>query len=114
MFLFLVATRLGGGLVCFVWGGGRRHCHRRAVAEGLWRRVCSTRSSPIKKTQTHAKKNNKRHVKPHALVAATALGNRLFILNVAASSSRQWKKHAEQLETIQKSFFVPLRKGQKA
>ena len=60
-------------------------------------------------SQTHPKKS-KRHVKPHALVAATALGNRLFILNVAASSSRQWKKFSDELEVVQKSFFVPLAK----
>jgi hypothetical protein len=45
-------------------------------------------------------------VKPHHLVSATAEGNRLFILNVNASSV-QWRKGAQLLRVVQQSFFVP-------
>jgi len=45
-------------------------------------------------------------VKPHHLVSATAEGNRLFILSTT-SSSRQWRKGAEDLRKIQQSFRVP-------
>lgn len=44
-------------------------------------------------------------VKPHHLVSATAEGNRLFILSTT-SNSRQWRKGAEDLRKIQKSFRV--------
>lgn len=46
-------------------------------------------------------------VKPHRLVAATAVGNRLFILTITANS-RQWRKAEADLRVIQKSFKVPL------
>lgn len=48
-----------------------------------------------------------RAVKPHNLVAATARGNRVFILAVRASNSRSWKKYEPQLRVIQESFLVP-------
>lgn len=46
-------------------------------------------------------------LKPHNLVTATAVGNRVFILSVAAKNSRTWSKTKEQLKVIQESFFVP-------
>lgn len=46
-------------------------------------------------------------VKPHNLVAATARGNRVFILAVRAANSRSWKKYEPQLRVIQESFLVP-------
>jgi hypothetical protein len=45
-------------------------------------------------------------VKPHHLVAATAVGNRMFILSTT-SNSRQWRKAEAQLREVQASFFVP-------
>ncbi|KAL6755585.1 hypothetical protein V8C86DRAFT_2674101 [Haematococcus lacustris] len=45
-------------------------------------------------------------VKPFRLVTATATGNRMFILSVAASS-RQWRKHESDLRSIARSFVVP-------
>ena len=51
-----------------------------------------------------------REVKPHRLVAATASGNRLFILAISANS-RQWRKAQEQLRVIQQSFAVPRPKA---
>ena len=45
-------------------------------------------------------------VKPHYLVAATAVGNRLFLLVISANS-RQWRKTEDQLRVIQQSFYVP-------
>ncbi len=47
-------------------------------------------------------------VKPHHLVSATAVGNRLFILSTT-SNSRQWRRGADDLVKIQKSFRVPRR-----
>lgn len=47
-----------------------------------------------------------REVKPHRLVAATAVGNRLFIL-AAAANSRQWRKAQDKLRVMQRSFRVP-------
>jgi hypothetical protein len=46
-------------------------------------------------------------LKPHNLVAATAVGNRVFILSVTAKNSRTWQKTKDTLRTIQESFFVP-------
>jgi hypothetical protein len=43
-------------------------------------------------------------------VAATASGNRLFILAISANS-RQWRKAQEQLRVIQQSFAVPRPKA---
>lgn len=45
-------------------------------------------------------------VKPHHLVAATAVGNRLFML-VLNANGRQWRKAEANLRAMQKSFFVP-------
>lgn len=45
-------------------------------------------------------------VKPHNLVTATAVGNRLFLMVITANS-RQWRKAESQLRVIQQSFFVP-------
>jgi len=45
-------------------------------------------------------------VKPHHLIAATAVGNRLFILSTT-SNSLQWRRAATNLRIIQKSFTVP-------
>lgn len=45
-------------------------------------------------------------VKPHHLVAATAVGNRLFMMVINANS-RQWRKAEKDLRVIQKSFKVP-------
>jgi len=45
-------------------------------------------------------------VKPHHLVAATAVGNRLFMM-VLNASGRQWRKAEKNLRVMQKSFFVP-------
>ena len=45
-------------------------------------------------------------VKPHHLVAATAVGNRLFMM-VLTANSRQWRKAGEELRVVQKSFSVP-------
>lgn len=47
-----------------------------------------------------------RELKPHRLVAATAVGNRLFLLTITANR-RQWLKHEAELRTIQQSFLVP-------
>lgn len=44
-------------------------------------------------------------VKPHHLVSATAVGNRLFILSTT-SNSRQWRRAKDDLQTVQKSFRV--------
>lgn len=49
-------------------------------------------------------------VKPHHLVTATAVGNRLFIL-ATSSNSRQWRKGEADLRAIQKSFSVPRAKA---
>jgi hypothetical protein len=46
-------------------------------------------------------------LKPHNLVSATAVGNRVFILSVAAKNSRTWQKTKDTLRAIQESFFVP-------
>lgn len=48
-----------------------------------------------------------RELKPHNLVAATAVGNRVFIISVSAKNSRTWQKNKDQLRLIQESFFVP-------
>lgn len=37
----------------------------------------------------------------------TAVGNRLFIISVAAPTARQWRKHEAALRAIQSSFLVP-------
>lgn len=44
-------------------------------------------------------------VKPHHLVSATALGNRLFILSTT-SNSRQWRRAKDDLVQVQESFRV--------
>jgi hypothetical protein len=46
-------------------------------------------------------------VKPHNLVSATAVGNRVFILNITPRSSRTWAKTATALRRMQESFYVP-------
>lgn len=46
-------------------------------------------------------------LKPHNLVSATAVGNRVFILSVVAKNSRTWQKTKDTLRVIQESFFVP-------
>eukprot|EP00879_Flechtneria_rotunda_P002441 GHRR01002638.1.p1 GENE.GHRR01002638.1~~GHRR01002638.1.p1 ORF type:complete len:307 (+),score=44.49 GHRR01002638.1:87-923(+) len=46
-------------------------------------------------------------VRPHNLVTATAVGNRVFILSLGAKSSRVWQKASQQLRQIQRSFYVP-------
>ncbi|KAF8064524.1 PPD4 [Scenedesmus sp. PABB004] len=46
-------------------------------------------------------------VKPHNLVSATAVGNRVFIISIAAKSSRVWARAADTLRAMQASFFVP-------
>ncbi|GBF95417.1 hypothetical protein Rsub_08379 [Raphidocelis subcapitata] len=48
-------------------------------------------------------------VRPHRLVSATAVGNRLFIISVTAPTARQWRKHEPQLRSIQESFRVPAK-----
>jgi len=48
-----------------------------------------------------------RAVKPHSFVSATAVGNRVFILNVSAKSSRAWQKNRDLMRIIQASFSVP-------
>ena len=48
-------------------------------------------------------------LKPHHLVAATAVGNRVFILSTT-SNSRQWRKAEAELRVAQRSFYVPLAK----
>jgi hypothetical protein len=45
-------------------------------------------------------------VKTHHLVAATAVGNRLFMM-VLNSNGRQWRKAENNLRVMQKSFYVP-------
>jgi hypothetical protein len=45
-------------------------------------------------------------LKPHHLVSATAVGNRLFIL-ATSSNARQWRKGERQMRAIQESFQVP-------
>lgn len=45
-------------------------------------------------------------VKPHHLVTATAVGNRLFMF-YSTSLSRQWRKGEKDLRMTQKSFKVP-------
>jgi len=45
-------------------------------------------------------------VKPHHLVTATAVGNRLFILSTT-SNSRQWRKAQGNLRVVADSFTVP-------
>ncbi|KAJ4751772.1 Photosystem II reaction center PsbP family protein [Rhynchospora pubera] len=42
---------------------------------------------------------------PHALITATAAGNRLYLFNVTGSGL-QWKKHYKDLKEIAKSFRV--------
>lgn len=44
-------------------------------------------------------------VKPHHLVSATAVGNRLIILSTT-SNSRQWRRGKDNLKRIQNSFKV--------
>ncbi|GLC37021.1 hypothetical protein PLESTB_001400800 [Pleodorina starrii] len=44
-------------------------------------------------------------LKQHRLVAATATKNRIFILT-ASASARQWKKYADELRVVQRSFRV--------
>ncbi|GJP35105.1 hypothetical protein CLOM_g19623 [Closterium sp. NIES-68] len=44
-------------------------------------------------------------VDPHILVSATAAGNRMYIMGVAASG-RQWKKYSSELKDILTSFRV--------
>ncbi|KAI8468924.1 MAG: hypothetical protein J3K34DRAFT_425619 [Monoraphidium minutum] len=46
-------------------------------------------------------------LKPHKLVAATAVGNRLFLISISAPNTRQWRKYERDLRTIQESFQVP-------
>uniref|UniRef100_A0A383VDK8 PsbP C-terminal domain-containing protein n=1 Tax=Tetradesmus obliquus TaxID=3088 RepID=A0A383VDK8_TETOB len=46
-------------------------------------------------------------VKPHNLVSATAVGNRVFILNITPRSSRTFAKTGESLRRMQESFYVP-------
>lgn len=46
-------------------------------------------------------------VRPHRLVVATAVKNRLFILGTQANS-RQWRKAEDSLRVIQNSFIVPM------
>ncbi|KIZ01281.1 PsbP domain-containing protein 4 [Monoraphidium neglectum] len=46
-------------------------------------------------------------VKPHRLVSATAVGNRLFLISVATPTARQWRKYERELRVIQESFTVP-------
>lgn len=48
-----------------------------------------------------------RELKPHNLVAATAVRNRVFILSVTAKNSRTWQKTKDTLRTILESFYVP-------
>lgn len=50
-------------------------------------------------------------VRPHRLVSATAVGNRLFIISVVAPTARQWRKYESNLRTIQESFIVPERRA---
>mmetsp|Transcript_6542 Transcript_6542/g.17527 ORF Transcript_6542/g.17527 Transcript_6542/m.17527 type:complete len:290 (+) Transcript_6542:131-1000(+) len=45
-------------------------------------------------------------LKPYKLVAATAVKNRVFIISII-SSNLKWRKHEQDLRTIQKSFRVP-------
>ncbi|GAB4820194.1 hypothetical protein N2152v2_007240 [Parachlorella kessleri] len=45
-------------------------------------------------------------LRPHNLVTATAVGNRVFILAVSANG-RQWRKGEDKLRHIQESFRVP-------
>ena len=45
-------------------------------------------------------------LKPHRLVAATATGNRVFLLS-AQANSRQWRRGQEHLRAIYTSFYVP-------
>jgi hypothetical protein len=47
-----------------------------------------------------------RELRPHNLVAATAVGSRVFILAVTANG-RQWRKGEQKLRHIQDSFRVP-------
>lgn len=47
----------------------------------------------------------RRELKGFRLVSATAYKNRLFIMSVVANV-RQWKKHYDDLNAIQKSFYV--------
>ena len=44
--------------------------------------------------------------KPHRLVAATATGNRVFMLALTANS-RQWRKSEGDLRAMWRSFRVP-------
>eukprot|EP00882_Tetradesmus_deserticola_P002227 GHRQ01002379.1.p1 GENE.GHRQ01002379.1~~GHRQ01002379.1.p1 ORF type:complete len:279 (+),score=108.63 GHRQ01002379.1:232-1068(+) len=46
-------------------------------------------------------------VKPHNLVSATAVGNRVFIMNITPRSSRTWAKTSTALRRMQESFYVP-------
>ncbi|KAL6770662.1 CGL30 [Auxenochlorella protothecoides x Auxenochlorella symbiontica] len=45
-------------------------------------------------------------VKPHVLVSATAVGNRVFLLTITANG-RQWRRAAPRLRRMQQSFYVP-------
>ena len=44
--------------------------------------------------------------RPHHLVSATAVGNRVFIMTVAANG-RQWRRAQPKLRRIQETFWVP-------
>lgn len=46
-------------------------------------------------------------LKPHTLVTATAMRNRLFLISIKATNSRQWRKIRDSLRIIQDSFSVP-------
>lgn len=48
----------------------------------------------------------KQNARPHHLVTATAVGNRVFLLSVSASA-RQWRFAEPKLRTIWESFYVP-------
>lgn len=47
-------------------------------------------------------------LKPHRLISATSVGNRVFIL-AAQANSRQWRKGETNLKAIQCSFKVPTK-----
>lgn len=45
-------------------------------------------------------------LKPHRLVAAAAVRNRLFLMAISANG-RQWRRSADDLRRIQQTFTVP-------
>lgn len=78
-------------------------------APELFGKPLSADEGDVVDTVVYTKNNLKYYrweTKDHHLVAATAVGNRLFIL-ATTCNSRQWKKFQSNVRAIQESFTVP-------